>query len=309
MRILLTFLALLMVQSVFADQPRLRYSFKSSNGEFELKPSDTIFSDNKVYTDSIFNPKTKKYLISSYSYPDRYYWGLYDLKTNKLLYKIKNDSLFIETKTARISENGQNIIIVDDYSGGYGFPNFEVIHFYKKEKLVNTLTLGNLLDNMCSVSYSVSHMTWCFDFNFLTDNSFKVKTYEYFNYRFDLNGTLIKKTSDERIEPNDDIVSAKIKRIEKNKYSFKIKKSIRGKYEPDTELVLSVSDKFMRKIHGKFYGFLPARNKKMETEFYKTILIRENKPIYTEFRFPIYNGDQSCNLINRKTAGNNVYKK
>lgn len=308
MRILLTLIVFLTVKSVLADTPRLRYSFKSANGYFELKPSDTIFSDNKVYTDSIYNPKTKDYFISSYSYPDRYYWGLYDLRTNKKLYTIKNDSLFIETKTARISENGENVIIVDDFSGGFGFPNLEVVHFYKKEELVNTLSLGSLLDNMCSVSYSVSHMTWCFGFNFLTENSFIIKTYEYFNYRFDLNGTLIGKISDDRIKSNDDIISARIKRLEKGKYSFKIDKSIRNKFEPDTEFVLNVSDKLMRKIHGKFYGFLPSRNKKMEIEFYKTFVLRDNKPIYTEFGFPIYNGDNSCNIINKKTAGNNGYK-
>ena len=136
MRILLTLIVLLTVKNALADQPRLRYSFKSANGYFELRRSDTIFSDNKVYTDSIDNPKTNDYFISTYSYPDRYYWGLYDLRTNKKLYTIKNDSLFIETKTARISDNGENVIIVDDYSGGFAIPNFEVIHFYKKEKLL-----------------------------------------------------------------------------------------------------------------------------------------------------------------------------
>lgn len=308
MRILLTFLALLLVQSVFADQPRLRYSFKSNNGYFELRPSDTIFSDNKVYTDSIYNPKTKEYFVSTYTYPDRYYWGLYDLRTNRKLYTIKNDSLFIETKTARVSENGENVIIVDDYSGGFGIPNFDVVHFYKKEILLNTLTLGDLLDNMCSVSYSSSHMTWCFNYDFVNENSFIIKTYEYFNYRFDLNGNLIDKRSDDRIQTNDDIVSAKIKRLEKNKYSFKIKKSIRNKYAPDTVFILNVSDKLMRKIHGKFYGFLQSRNKKMETGFYKTFILRDDKPLHTEFGFPNYNGDNSCNIINEKTAGNNGYK-
>ncbi|MBU2927045.1 hypothetical protein [Winogradskyella psychrotolerans] len=307
MRILLTFLALLLVQSVFADQPRLRYSFKSSNGEFELKPSDTIFSDNKIYTDSIFNPNTKKYLISSYSYPDRYYWGLYNLKTNKLLYKIKNDSLFIETKTALISDNGQNIIIVDDYSGGFAIPNFEVIHFYDKDELTKTLTLGELLNNMCSVSYSVSHMRWSFDFNIIEKNMFEIETYEFYNYTFDLKGNLIKKISDNRIQEKDDIVTAKIRRLEKDKYSFKIIKSIRNNHEPETELIVVISDRTIRKIHGKFYGFLPSRNKKMETEFYKTVLFKNGKPINSEFRFPTYNGKEYCNLANKKTAGNTVY--
>jgi len=307
MRILLTLIALLTFKSVLADQPRLRYSFKSANGYFELKPSDTIFSDNKVYKDSIYNPKTKEYYISTYTYPDKYYWGLYDLRTSKKLYTIKNDSLFIETKTARISENGENVIIVDDYSGGFGVPNFEVVHFYEKNKLIKTLTLGELLDNMCSVSYSTSHMRWNFDFNFSKNKLFEIKTYEFYTYTYDLNGNLIKKKSDIRIKDEDDIITAKISRLEKDKYLFKIRKSIRNKYKPETELTIMVSDKTMRKIYGKFYGFLPSRNKKMETEFYKTIIFRNNKPIYSEFRFPSYNGNQTCNIINKKTAGNTVY--
>ncbi len=302
MRLVITFIILFIIQNVLADQPRLRYSFKSSNGYFELKPSDTIFSDNKIYTDSIYNSKTKKYDVSSYSYSDKYYWGLYDLRTNKKLFTKKNDSLFIEAKTALISDNGKQIIVVDDFSGGFGFQNFEVVHFYEKNKLVKTLTLGELLDNMCSVSYSVSHMTWCFNFNFTQNNSFEIKTYEYFNYRFDLKGNLINKTSDSRIKPTDEIVTAKIKRLEKDKYSFKIRKTIRNKYQPETELVLTVSDKTMRKIHGKFYGFLPSKSKIMETEFYKTVLFRNDKPIFSELRFPIYNGNQSCNLMNEKNG-------
>ncbi|WP_299108575.1 hypothetical protein [uncultured Winogradskyella sp.] len=193
MRILITFVIVFFFNNVFADQPRLRYSFKSSNGFYELKPSDTIFSDNKTYIDSTFNPLTKKYELFSYTYPDRYFWGLYDLRANEKLYTLKNDSLFIEFKTARISDNGEQIIIVDDFSSKFGFPQFNAVQFHKKNKLIKTLRLGDLLDNMCSISYSVSHMRWCFDFDFIDDNKFEIKTYEYFNYIFDIEGNLVEK--------------------------------------------------------------------------------------------------------------------
>lgn len=296
------FILLLSFQNLFADQTRLSYSFKSLNGFFELKPSDTIFSDNKTYIDSTYNPSTKKHESFSYSYPDRYFWGLYDLRNNEKLYTLKNDSLFIEFKTARISDNGKQIIIVDDNSGKFGFPHFDSVYFYKTNKLIKTLKLGDLLDNMCSVSYSISHMKWCFDFDFTEDDKFEIKTFEYFNYKFDLEGNLIEKVSDIRISATDDILTGKIKRLEKDKYSFKIKKSIRNKHEPETELIIEVSDKTMRKIHGKFYGFLPARNKRMETEFYATILFRNNEPILSEIRFPSYNGYDSCNIINKRKS-------
>lgn len=305
MKILLILIALMIVKTVLADESRARYSFKSKNEYFELRPSDTIFFDKKNYKDSIYDYKTKGYITYSYNHPkDRYYWGLYDLRNNKKLYTIRNDSLYIETKTALISENGESIIIVDDYSDEYVNLNPDVVHFYKKEKLVKTLRLSSLLQDICIVSYSVSHMTWCFDFGLLNDSSFQIKTYDYYNYRFDLNGTLIEKKSDKRIQSNDDIVLAKIKRLKKDTYSFTIRKSIRTKYEPNEKLVLNVSDKLMRKIHGKFYGFFPSRNKKMETEFHQTFLMRDDKPIHTEFGFPIYNANFPCNMLNKEVDKN-----
>ncbi|WP_299108578.1 hypothetical protein [uncultured Winogradskyella sp.] len=56
----------------------------------------------------------------------------------------------------------------------------------------------------------------------------------------------------------------------------------------------------MRKIHGKFYDLLPARNKRMESEFYATVLFRNNEPIFSEIRFPSYNRNNSCNIINKR---------
>lgn len=298
MRILFTLFALLLVYKTLADQPRHCYSFKSTNGYFELRPSDTIFSDNKVYRDSVYNSKTKKYFISSYRYADQYRWSLYDLRSNKRLYTLKSDDQLIAYKTARISEDGSHIIMVDDYSNGIGFPTFEIVHFYKEGELVRTLTLGDLLDNMCSISYSASHLFWCSEFNFLTAHSFQIKTYEFYSYQFDLNGNLMAKISDENIRPNDDIVVAKIRRLGKDNYSFIVEKSIRNKYEPETELIITVSDEVMRKIHGRFNGLSSSRNKKMETTFYQTVLFRDGQPIYSEFTFPNYNGDESCNQIN-----------
>ncbi|MCH2032342.1 MAG: hypothetical protein MK202_02385 [Tenacibaculum sp.] len=300
MRFLFVLIGFLATISLFADQDRRQYSFKSKNGFFELKPSDTIFSDNKTYRDSTYNPKTKEYVTNSYQLSDRFYWGLYDLRTNKKLYTIKNDRLYIETKTALISENGKNVIIVDDYSGGLAFPSLEIVHFFNEGKLLNTLKLGDVLHNMCSVSYSVSHMRWCFNFKLSKENKFTIETYEYLNYIFDINGTLIGKYSDESILPNDDIVSAKIKRLKKNRYKLTIVHSIRGKHKTNSILTVIIPDKTMRKIHGKFYGFLPSRNKKMNNGFYKTFVMRNNKPFHTNFWFPSYNSQVHCNFFNKE---------
>jgi hypothetical protein len=301
MKLMMIILTLLIIQFANADSSRLRYSFKSSNGYFELRPSDTLFSDNKVYSDTIQLENNETY-ISTYTYPDHYYWGLYDVRTNEKLYTIKNEELFIEFKTALISDDGKYIVIIDDYSGGIALPCLEVVHFYEADKLVKTLNLGDLLGNMCSTSYSISHMMWCSKFKFNQENNFEIDTYDFYHYTFDLKGNLIEKKSDERIKPTDDIIVAKIKRLEKNQYSFNILMSIRNKYPTHSNLVLNIPDKTMRKVHGKFYGFLPSKNKKMETEFNSTVLLKNGNSIVPNFGVYHYNSYFSCDLLNKETC-------
>lgn len=292
------FLLFFIFQDGFADQPRLRYSFKSANGFYELKPSDTIFSDKKVYKDSLHNSNTEEYTINEYTYSDRYIWSLYDLKKNKKLYTLNNsEELLINSKTALISDDGKNIIIVDDFSGGYGFKDFEVVHFYKKNKLIKHLALKDLLLNMCSFTYSTSHMNWCFSFGISIRNTFEIKTYDFYNSEYNFDGELIKRFSDKRINNAEDIIYAKIKRLYKNKYRFKILISIRDKNITNKVLFIDIEDKIMREIFGTFYGFLPNRNKKMESEFYRAMLFKDNKPLLSKIDFPNYNSSKICNLI------------
>lgn len=299
MRTFIFILTFLFLQKTFADQPRTRYSFKSLNSRYELKPSDTLFSDNKVYTDSIYDSKTKTYSTTSYSYPDRYYWGLYDTQTKQKLYTIKNDSLFIEFKTAVISNDGQNIVIVDDYSGAFGYKRFEIMTFYEKDKLIKRLSLGDLIQNMCALSYSVSHMTWCSrDFDFNDRNEITIKTHEFYKYTFNKNGELLSKESDELIQTNDVLAVGKIKRESRNKYIVKIDFCIRGNLKPEEILELKCSDRQMKKIFGNIYGFLRSKKKAMKNEFTRTFLIRNYKIQNIDFARPIYNSYDSCNAVN-----------
>jgi hypothetical protein len=295
MRTIFLIITFFCFQNTFADQPRLRYQFKSQNSKFELKPCDTLFSDKKVYTDSIYDSNTKTYFKSSYSYPDRYYWGLYDTETKQKLYTIKNDSLFIETKTAIISNDGQNIVIIDDYTGGFGYKGFEIITFYEKDKLIKRLHLGDLIQNMCSVSYSVSHMTWCSrDFEFNESNEITIKTFEFYNYTFNKNGELINKVSSELIEPSDNLAVGIIQRNSRNRYSIKIKFCIRGNLKADEIITIETKDSEMKKIYGKLYGFLKSKNKAMKTEFTRTFLVKNSKIQKINFAIPIYNSNNNC---------------
>ncbi|HQE34387.1 MAG TPA: hypothetical protein PLZ71_10000 [Flavobacterium alvei] len=290
MRTFFLIITLFCLQKIFADQPRIRYSFKSPNLRFELKPSDTIFSDKKVYTDSIYDSKTKTYYKSSYTFPDRYYWGLYDTQTKQKLYTIKNDSLFIEMKTAVISDDGQNIVIIDDYAGGFGFKEIEMMTFYEKDNRIKRLKLGDLIQNLCALSYSVSHMTWCSrNFKFNDRKEITIETYEFYNYTFNKNGELINKKSDALIEPNDTLAVGEIKRVGRNKYNVKVNFCIRGKLKTDEILEIECKDSEMKKIYGKLYGFLKSKNKAMTKEFTRTFLIKDSKIQKVNFPIPTYN--------------------
>lgn len=298
MRILLIIL-LFCLQKMFADQPRIRYSFKSQNLKFELKPCDTIFSDNKIYTDSTFDKRTNTYIKSTYSYPDRYYWGLYDTETNQKLYTIKNDTLSIQMKTAIISNDGQNIVIIDDYSGGFALQEFEILTFYQRDKKIKSIKLGEILENMCSVTYSVSHMRWCSsDFKFNDLNEFSINTNEFYIYTFDKNGQIVSKISDKNINEVDNLVVGSIKRTSRNKYSIEIKYCIRGKLIPNEIIQIECKDREMKKIYGKLYGFLKSKNKVMKNEFTRTFLIVKSKIKKVNFAIPTYNSSINCNYLN-----------
>lgn len=299
MRIIFLLITFLYLQNVFADQPRVRYLFKSKNSKFELKPCDTLFSDKKVFHDSIYDSNTKSYIKTSYSYPDRYYWGLYDTETKQKLYTIKNDSLFIETKTAIISNDGQNIVIIDDYSGGFGYSGNEIMTFYEKDKLIKRINLGILIQNMCSVSYSVSHMTWCSrDFEFNEKNEITIKTFEFFNYTFNKNGELINRESDKLLNLNDTLAVGEIQRKSRNKYSIKIKFCVRGNLKAEEILEIDTKDREMRKIYGKLYGFLKSKNKAMKKEFTRTFLMKNSEIRKINFTIPTYNSNINCNKTN-----------
>lgn len=299
MRIFFLIITLFTIQTLFADTPRIRYSFKSKNSRFELKPCDTIFSDKKVYNDSIFDENTKSYLKTSYSHPDRYYWGLYDTQTNEKRYTIKNDSLFIEMKTAVISDDGQNIVIIDDYSGGLAHKEFEMITFYERDQLMKRIKLGDLLENMCAVSYSVSHMTWCFrNFDFNERKEFTLKTFEFYNYTFNKSGELIHKQSDDVIQPNDILAVGKITKKSKNNYTIKIDFCIRGNSKTNEILDIESKGNELKKIYGKTYGFLKSKKKAMKKEFTRTFLIRNSKIQKVNFPIPIYNSNNYSNVMN-----------
>lgn len=280
-----------------ADQPRQNFSFKSNNNLFELKPSDTIFADKTVHMDTIYTSDNDYYLYT-YTKADNYVWSVYDLSNNRILYSIYNENIRIASKTALISNDGQYVIIVDDYSSGYGFHDLEIAYIYNRDILVKTFLLGDLLNSLCNVSYSISHMRWCNRASISSDNKIEIETNEFYTYRINTSGEIVAKTSDPRIQEGDDIVTAKIRRLERDSYEFIIRHSVRNKNAIGRTFQRNISDDFMKEIHGYFYSSRLRKKYKMETYFHRTFVLRNDQPIITGIRFPNYTTDTNCFIYN-----------
>ena len=296
MKIILLCFCLFALKIVNADQPRQIFSFKSSNNLFELKPSDTIFADKTVYMDTIYTTE-KDYYLYTYTHADNYVWSLYDLSNNKILYSIYNENIRIASKTALISNDGQFVVIVDDYSSGYGFHDLEIAYLYNRDILVKTFLLGDLLNSLCNVSYSISHMRWCNRASISSDNRIEIETNEFYTYQINTSGEIVARTSDPRITEGDDIVTAKIRRLEKDRYEFIICHSVRNKNAIGRTFESNVSDDIMKEIHAYHYGSSFRKNK-METYFHRTFVLRNDQPIITDLRFHNYTNDTNCFIYN-----------
>ena len=173
MKILLLIVFLFVSYSVKADQPRYVRVFTSSNNKYELRNDGNLVSNQK--------------------------WSLFEKATEKKLYDI--DAPFASLTTI-VSNDGQNIIAVDDYSENEPEDNPEVLQFYLNGQKLKSYKLSELLENTKIISKSVSHFRWIIKPSSLsiTDTRFKLTTFELFNYEFDINtGERLKKERDSRL--------------------------------------------------------------------------------------------------------------
>jgi hypothetical protein len=258
-----------------------------------------VFSDKKMYTDSTYDSRTNTYYVSSYSYADRYHWGLYDTRTNRKLYTITDDSLAIELKTAVISDDGQNVVIIDDYPIRLAFKKREMMTFYERGTRLKRIYLGDLIQNFCSLSYSTSHMDWCRGyFHFNDRKEITIETHEFYRYTFNANGDLLHKQSDEHIQPGDILANGKIKREGKNQYVVTVNFCIRGNIKANETLTLACKDRALKKLYGTRDGLFKSRIKAMENGFTRTFIIRNSKIQKADFPVPNYNSGNDCNFFN-----------
>lgn len=195
------FIIILSAQCVSsADEMRRTFTFKSANEKFELKA------------------------IAKRLYPPE--WILTEKSTGGVRYKITGD---FSAMTVLVSDDGESLVTIDDYSERERAKNLDVLSFYRAGKLLKTYTLGELLNDIGNIESSVSHFTWFFGIPSLKKEKLNFKTYELVDYTFDMEtGSLINKERDEALNGDALYIYGKMKNLGNGFYEMKVCHRIQG---------------------------------------------------------------------------------
>jgi hypothetical protein len=158
---------------VKADEPRYRRVFTSSNGKYELRNNGNLLDNQK--------------------------WSLIEKETGRNLYDVTAQ---LAALTILVGDDGKNLVAVDDYSESEPESDPEVLQFFLNGRKQKSYKLSALLENTKIVQKSVSHFRWIVKPLTLSiaDTKFRLKTYELFDYEFDINtGEMLKKERDSRL--------------------------------------------------------------------------------------------------------------
>lgn len=160
----------------WADEDRHKNSFVSANGRYEAK-----LEEQKI-------------------------WRLLETSTGKELYHFDNyyrDGISFSSMTLVISDDGRNVVAVNDYVENFGEQEFrknpEVLFFFREGKLTKSYKLLQLA-NPKFLTVFVSHFNWV-DYGEgafgIKDGHLSISTLDLNNYLFDAeSGDLISKKKD-----------------------------------------------------------------------------------------------------------------
>jgi hypothetical protein len=231
----------------YGDEPRQQFEFKSSNGKYLLKIS-------KTRVDTFRND------YGAYPYHTELKWGLFNTSDNELIYEIPGP---ISQKQAYISNNGEMIVVINDWPPEQADDSLELIMIYKNGDLIKKYKLSDLLSCGYNISSSVSHFDWSWgeiEVKFLT-NTIDFRTLELVDYKIDiLNGEIISKKLDSKIQDSSIVAYGKVFEDKNGKYRLEVCHRVYGQID-STGFVLFDSD---YKYHGGWYYTVLINNGKEE---------------------------------------------
>jgi len=148
----------------WADQPRGRYEFVSDNGRFVV-----VSTHGSVRRVPMFENGRFKEIAKIRGGADAT-WGLFDAHQAEPLedlpgleitwspvYSFKGD---FSSRTMFVGDDGETVIVVDDFSEREPSEDLEVLHFFNEGRLTRVYTLGELFDDIGRVRPTASHFLW-----------------------------------------------------------------------------------------------------------------------------------------------------
>lgn len=204
--VLFIFTFLFSWSNLFADEPRYRNNFKSSNKIYEF-----IISDTKK--DSILIDKEyQKFNIE-------YKWEVRNRISKKTKYKIETKA---SEKTAFVSNNGEYVVIINDWPSDIPDDNLEMVAIYKNGTLVKSIKLNDILDCGYNISSSVSHFNWIIVEPKVSFNKNKISfiTYELNEIDINIKDGKISKSKNKLVNNNSLLIYGQI--IDKKNEFYKI---------------------------------------------------------------------------------------
>ncbi|MDD2799544.1 MAG: hypothetical protein PHV20_13215 [Bacteroidales bacterium] len=196
-RIFLLLIGLIFIFDCFADEQRSQSKFESKNGEYSIKY------------------QKKKWILTD--------------KKGSVRYKLKDFGF--TSMTILVSDNGQNIVVINDYIEGHKIGKKNALWLYQKGKLLKSYKLTELINDTCNVAQSIWHTNWSYGNFEFTDNlnHFSLTTYELSEILFDLTtGQIISNRKPTGFDSNCLIVFGEFRKGKENYATMKILKYIAG---------------------------------------------------------------------------------
>lgn len=236
MKFLLFVIILFVPLLVKADEPRRNYVFTSPNNKFELKAKSKGFSPQE--------------------------WSLIEKSTGKLHYQVVGD---FSAMTVLVSNDGDNLIAVDDFSERGPAKYLEVLHFYRQGKQIKIYSLGELLNDISNISSSVSHFNWFFGMPSISNSTLRLTTYELFHYVFDIKtGGMLIKEQDTILSDGAFYIYGKLKNLSNGYYEMEVCHRIQGD--------IPANGKVRFRVDAQADG-----RDKFLSNFYSTVIVKDGK--------------------------------
>lgn len=213
-RFITILIGLLLIIDCFADEQRIQTRFESKNGEY-----------------SVQYKKSK--------------WILID-KSGSVKYKFRDQGF--TSMTIIVSDNGQNIVVIDDFMEGHIIGDRKAVWIFNNGILSQSYRLKDLLSDTCNISMSVWHTVWCIEsFGFIDNqNHFSISTFELTDYVFDLTtGQIISNKKPDGFDSETLIVFGEFRKGNGEQATIKIERYIAGGLQKENKITFTT----------KYYGY------------------------------------------------------